>query len=110
MTGGSVNACKEQTRFFPSVLPEVIDGQYNETMSQRELKSLLSTLLPYLHEKQATTLFTVVLLLGLHGTFDTPHVHVEPAPLVPTVMMMVAASGTNINMAQMRPSSVRLGP
>jgi hypothetical protein len=81
-------------------------------MSKRELNSLLATLLPYVHgTKQGTALFTVVLLLALsHGAFDAPHVHVEPAPTEPTVTVMVAASGTNINMAQVRPISVSVGP
>jgi len=65
-------------------------------MSKRELNSLLATLLPYVRgEKQATALFTVVLLLGLsHGAFDAPHLHVEPVPLEPTATLMVAATNT----------------
>jgi hypothetical protein len=65
-------------------------------MSQRELKSLLSPLLPYVHgQKQATALFTVGLLLGLsHADFDAPHLHVEPAPIEPTATVMVAATNT----------------
>ena len=65
-------------------------------MSKRELNSLLATLLPYVHgEKQATALFTVVMLLGLsRGAFDAPHLHVETAPTEPTAMVMVAATNT----------------
>ena len=65
-------------------------------MSKRELTSLLSDLLPYVSgQKQATALFTVVLLLALsHGDFDTPHLHVETAPMEPTATVMVAATNT----------------
>jgi hypothetical protein len=71
-------------------------------MSKRELKalkSLLSGLLPYIQgKKQATALFTVMLLLALsHGAFDAPHVHVESAPVeepIASVMVSNAASGT----------------
>jgi len=41
-----------------------------------------------------TALFTVVLLLGLHSTFDAPHVQVEPAPIEPSVTVSAFASGT----------------
>jgi hypothetical protein len=65
-------------------------------VSKRELRSLLATLLPHVHgEKQATALFTVVLLLGVsHRTFDAPHLHVETAPMEPTATVMVAATNT----------------
>jgi hypothetical protein len=81
-------------------------------MSQRELKSLLSTLLPYVNgKKQGIALFTVVLFLGLsHGAFDAPHLHAEPAPMEPTVAVMLAASGTNINMSQTQPIYITVGP
>lgn len=81
-------------------------------MSKRELNSLLATLLPYVNgKKQGTALFTVILLLALsHADFDAPHLHVEPAPLEPTVAVMLGATGTNINMAQVQPISVTVGP
>jgi hypothetical protein len=45
-------------------------------MSKRQLREL-SRLLPYINgQKQATALFTVVLLLGMtHAEFDAPHLH-----------------------------------
>jgi hypothetical protein len=68
-------------------------------MSKRELKSLLSDLMPYVNgQQQGTALFTVVLLLALsHGAFDAPHAHVESAPVEPTTATLLvsnAASGT----------------
>ena len=53
-------------------------------MSKREIRDLLSRLLPYVNgQKQATALFTVILLLVLfgmtHAEFDAPHLHVESA-------------------------------
>jgi hypothetical protein len=69
-------------------------------MSKAELRDLLLCLLPYVNgQKQATALFAVVLLLVLLGKthafeFDAPHLHVEPAPVQPTTISMIAASGT----------------
>jgi len=65
-------------------------------MSKRELRELLLRLLPYVNgQKQATALFTVVLLLGMtHAEFDVPHLHIEPVPIQPTTVAMVAATGT----------------
>jgi hypothetical protein len=85
---------------------------YNISVSKRELSSLLSQLLPYINgEKQVTALLTVVLLMGLsHADFDAPHLHVDPAPMEPTATVMVAASGTNINVSQVQPIGVTIGP
>lgn len=67
--------------------------------------SLFSDLLPYVHgKKQATALFTVMLLLALshrafdvpRGAFDAPHAHVESVSVVPTTMNLLVASGTPI--------------
>jgi hypothetical protein len=64
-------------------------------MSKRQLREL-SRLLPYINgQKQATALFTVVLLLGMtHAEFDAPHLHTEAAPIQPTTAVMIAATGT----------------
>ena len=64
-------------------------------MAKHELKSLLSRLLPYVTgKKQTTALFTIVMLLALsHGAFDAPHLHVEPAPIEPSVNVAWMASG-----------------
>ena len=53
-------------------------------------------LLPYVKgQEQATALFAVVLLLGTtHAEFDGPHLHVEPAPIQPTTIVTIAATGT----------------
>ena len=73
-------------------------------MSKREIRSLLSRLLPYVKgEKQAAALFAVALLLVLglaQGDFDAPHLHVEPAPIETATVMVAAtntASGTMMN-------------
>ena len=49
-------------------------------MSKRELRSLLSGLLPYVKGKKQATALTVVLLISLsHGAFGAPpHLHVFP--------------------------------
>jgi hypothetical protein len=64
-------------------------------MLKRQLREL-SRLLPYISgQQQATALFTVVLLLGMtHAEFDAPHLHTEPAPIQPTTVVMIAATGT----------------
>jgi hypothetical protein len=65
-------------------------------MSKRELRELLLRLLLYVKgQKQATALFTVILLLGMtHAEFDAPHMHIEPVPIQPTTVSMIAATGT----------------
>ena len=79
-------------------------------MSKRELNSLLATLLPYVGKKQGIALVMGVLLLGLsHGAFDALHLHVETAPMEPTAAVMVAASGTNIDMSQTQPIYLTVG-
>jgi hypothetical protein len=64
-------------------------------MSKRELRSLLSKLLPYLSgRKQQTALFAVVLLIALSPSVaDSPHLHVDPAPIEITVNVPMSASG-----------------
>jgi hypothetical protein len=65
-------------------------------MSKAELREMLLRLLPYVNgQKQATALFAIVLLLGMtHAEFDGPHLHIEPAPIQPTTMATMAATGT----------------
>jgi hypothetical protein len=69
-------------------------------VSKREIRELLSSLMPYVNgQKQATALFTVALLLLMFGKthafeFDAPHLHIESAPVQTTTMSMIAASGT----------------
>lgn len=64
-------------------------------MSKRDLRALLSQLLPYVNgQKQVTALFTIALLLAMtHAEFDGPHLHIEPTPIQPTTISMIAASG-----------------
>jgi hypothetical protein len=84
-------------------------------MPQHELREMLSRLLPYVKgQKQATALFTVVLLVLL-GTqaeypgmrnvvspelaagaleFDAPHLHVEFASIQPTFDTMGGYNGS----------------
>jgi hypothetical protein len=55
-------------------------------MSRRELRAWLSRLMPYVKGKtQKFALFAVLLILGAANPFDAPHLHVEPAPIEPSV-------------------------
>jgi hypothetical protein len=73
-------------------------------MSKGEIRDLLSSLLPYIEgQKQATALFTIVLMLKMtHAEFDIPHLHVEPISIQPTTISMIAASGAT-------PTSMTIG-
>jgi hypothetical protein len=56
------------------------------SMSRSELRAWLGQLLPYVKGKtQTVALFAVLLIVGAGNPFDAPHIHVEPAPIVPTV-------------------------
>jgi hypothetical protein len=56
---------------------------------------MLVRLLPYVKgQKQATSLFAFILLLGMTRTFDAPHLHIESAPVQPTMIVTMAATST----------------
>lgn len=64
-------------------------------MPKRQIRELLSRLLPYTSGfKQRLALFTLMLLLAMTPVeFDSVHVHVEPEPIVATVAVSWAATG-----------------
>jgi len=61
-------------------------------------------LLPYVTGWKRRIVCTVVLLLALAPEFSSAHLHVEPAPIVPSVVSALSASGGNLT-AQMVSSS-----
>ncbi len=64
-------------------------------MSKRQIRELLSKLLPHLKSaKQRLALFTLLLLLVITPVkFDSVHLHVESEPIAPSVTVSSAATG-----------------